>query len=141
MMKVCTICGQKLDAETHFHKRKLVKCGYRAACKECTAKEERTARPRRAPSTDPLLPLKRRVRDRTHKAVKAGMLTPQPCEVCGSLEVEAHHPEYVGENAHLVVIWLCREHHVLETMRDPRQLSFDFATPYRVYSLSRQGSG
>lgn len=137
--KVCTICGQKLDAERDFHKRKLVRSGRRAACKKCTSAQESQARPRRAPSTDPLLPLKRSVRGKTQQAVKAGILTPQPCAVCGSLEVEAHHPVYEGEDAYRNVVWLCREHHVLETMRDPRQMCFDFMTPHRTYSARLLG--
>lgn len=38
----------------------------------------------------------------THKLAR------QPCEVCGKLEVEAHHNSY--ENA-LDIRWLCEEHH------------------------------
>ena len=42
------------------------------------------------------------------RALKTGRLVQQPCWCCGSLEVEAHHPDY---DASLDVVWLCREHH------------------------------
>jgi len=43
------------------------------------------------------------------KAVKAGTLERQPCEVCGSTErVEGHHDDY---DQPLAVRWLCKQHH------------------------------
>jgi hypothetical protein len=38
-----------------------------------------------------------------------GKLSPQPCEVCGSLEVEMHHDDY---SKPLQVRWFCRPHHL-----------------------------
>jgi len=43
------------------------------------------------------------------KALKAGILTPEPCEVCGDKNVLAHHDDYKEP---LKVRWLCRKHHV-----------------------------
>lgn len=40
--------------------------------------------------------------------VKRGLVTPQPCEVCGEPKAEAHHPDY---DRPLLVMWLCRPHH------------------------------
>ena len=40
--------------------------------------------------------------------LKRGLVQRQPCEVCGVLETEAHHPDY---DRPLVVQWLCRQHH------------------------------
>ncbi|EYD75012.1 hypothetical protein Rumeso_03436 [Rubellimicrobium mesophilum DSM 19309] len=41
-------------------------------------------------------------------ALRRGLLTRQPCEVCGDPNAEAHHPDH--RNA-LDVQWLCRAHH------------------------------
>jgi hypothetical protein len=41
-------------------------------------------------------------------AVKSGKMTRDPCERCGSLKVEGHHPDY---SKPLLVRWLCRKHH------------------------------
>jgi hypothetical protein len=37
-----------------------------------------------------------------------GTLKPRPCEHCGSVEVEMHHPDY---DQPLQVVWLCRPCH------------------------------
>ena len=41
-------------------------------------------------------------------AYRIGELRPEPCEVCGSTEVDAHHDDYARA---LDVRWLCRTHH------------------------------
>lgn len=47
-----------------------------------------------------------------HKAVRyavaCGRLTKEPCKVCGSPEVGAHHEDY---SRRLDVVWLCAAHH------------------------------
>lgn len=52
--------------------------------------------------------LKHATRARTRLAVKRGILKEKPCEVCGSLKVQAHHTDYTK---HLEVMWLCQKHH------------------------------
>ena len=42
-------------------------------------------------------------------AIRDKRLIKQPCAVCGSLKVEAHHTDY---SRPLDVVWLCREHHL-----------------------------
>lgn len=39
---------------------------------------------------------------------RLGVLTQQPCEVCGHEKSEAHHPDYDKPGQ---VQWLCRKHH------------------------------
>lgn len=48
-------------------------------------------------------------RSHTKTLVKRGKLKKQPCEVCGSEKVEAHHDDY---DKPAEVRWLCKVHHV-----------------------------
>lgn len=41
-------------------------------------------------------------------AIASGAIRKQPCEICGEIEVEAHHDDY---NKPLVVRWLCERCH------------------------------
>lgn len=52
---------------------------------------------------------------------KRGVLKPEPCEVCGSLDVEMHHEDY---SKPLEVHWLCREHHLAHHHEIDRVVSF-----------------
>jgi Protein of unknown function (DUF3102) len=54
--------------------------------------------------------LKRRARDIVRKALRAGKLAREKCEVCGAAKVQAHHNDY---GAPLSVQWLCPKHHTL----------------------------
>lgn len=47
-------------------------------------------------------------------AVADGRLSRQPCEVCGSTKVEAHHHLGYEPEHRLDVRWLCHSHHRLE---------------------------
>lgn len=42
------------------------------------------------------------------RAVASGRVEKQPCEVCGNIKSEGHHPDY---SQRLKVIWLCKRHH------------------------------
>lgn len=42
------------------------------------------------------------------KAMKEGKIERKPCEVCGSLNSDAHHDDYTKP---LDIRWLCRTHH------------------------------
>lgn len=54
-------------------------------------------------------PKKWKARAMVGNAIKMGRLSKQPCEVCGTEKVEAHHKDYEKP---LEVNWLCRKHHV-----------------------------
>jgi hypothetical protein len=43
-----------------------------------------------------------------HHAIESGVISRQPCEVCGLIPAEAHHDDYTKP---LEVRWLCRCHH------------------------------
>jgi ribosomal protein S27AE len=51
---------------------------------------------------------KDQARDMVRGAIRKGELQRQPCERCGSRQVEAHHEDY---GKPLDVQWLCRPHH------------------------------
>lgn len=40
---------------------------------------------------------------------KRHRIVPLPCQICGGLKVDAHHPDYTQP---CTIVWLCREHHV-----------------------------
>lgn len=52
---------------------------------------------------------RQRVKDAFRYALRTGKLVKMPCQVCGEVEVEGHHPDYARP---LDVVWLCREHHM-----------------------------
>lgn len=54
-------------------------------------------------------PGKNTARDITRYAIRRGLITKTPCEICGALEVEAHHSDYTKP---LEVIFLCKKHHM-----------------------------
>lgn len=53
--------------------------------------------------------IKDRARAYANVYQRRGKLVPQPCEVCGSAEVEKHHDDY---RKPLQVTWFCRQHHL-----------------------------
>ena len=109
--KRCTQCGRVLPV-TEFHRRQhYVRSCVRAACKDCT-REAASDAPKKERSE--LDRLKDHVRAKTHQAIERGELVPEPCRVCGDLDVQAHHRRYDGDGAHLDVEWLCQQHHALE---------------------------
>ncbi|MCF6099825.1 hypothetical protein [Mesorhizobium muleiense] len=48
-------------------------------------------------------------------ALKRGLIIQEPCKECGSLDAEAHHPDY---DKPMCVDWLCRLHHRHVHMKD-----------------------
>ena len=66
---------------------------------------------------------KQRARREVHKKIASGELQRQPCEVCGCLPVEAHHPDY---DKPLEIKWLCKQHHI--ELHNPKT----YAPPERI---------
>lgn len=54
-------------------------------------------------------PGKDKARNKIKSALRGGLIQRQPCEKCGSIKSEAHHPDY---RSPLKILWLCRKHHL-----------------------------
>lgn len=108
----CAVCGENKENKDS---------GYCNSCKRMAAKqrrellqesptfveEERAAKRKRYRENE-FHRLQIAVRITTWRSIKAGILTKQPCEVCGAKVVDAHHDDYAKP---LDVRWLCRSHH------------------------------
>lgn len=71
-----------------------------------------------------------------HRALRAGTLVRQACEVCGTSDgrIDAHHDDYAKP---LDVRWLCRRHHQATPRRNPprparRHLITDTEEPHHA---------
>lgn len=56
-------------------------------------------------------PEKFKARAAVQRAKSLGYLFPEPCEVCGSMKVDAHHHKGYAFEFWLDVQWLCKKHH------------------------------
>ena len=128
-MKTCSKCSVE-KVESAFSKRSARKDGLQSYCKECSSKhvsqwvkenpEKARAKVDRwqAKNRDFIRdnerkrrianPEKGMARRQVRTAVMNGTLARLPCEVCGSIKVEAHHEDY---SKPLDVRWLCPPHH------------------------------
>lgn len=125
-MKTCFKCGKEKPL-IDFYKHKGMADGHLNKCKCCTKqdninnrnenleyyREYDRNRPQRIPegyfeNYRKLKPKVRIAQNTVNNAIRDGKLSKQPCEVCGSLEVHAHHCDY---SKPLDVMWLCPIHH------------------------------
>lgn len=85
---------------------------------------------------------KKQSRAATNYAILIGRLTRQPCAVCSSPDVEAHHEDY---DKPLDVVWLCKRHHEARHIDDaPRgeQIAMSKLTEETaVYAMARLLAG
>ncbi len=131
-MKVCFKCDKEKPVE-EFYKHERMPDGYLGKCKECTKSDvrknysdkreqyaeyerERFKRPERKAKAIEYQRQRREKNPEKYKATTAvgnairdGRLKKQPCEVCGTGKVQAHHDDYEKP---LDVRWLCRKHHL-----------------------------
>lgn len=128
-MKHCPKCQKDLPV-SEFHRMKSAKDGLQSRCRTCLAqyyqahKTQYIARGRQFRHNhaaaiaikdavwrkSPEGLLRCRAYTRVSRAKAKGVLTPQPCVECGSLEsIHAHHPDY---DSSLDVVWLCRSCHM-----------------------------
>ena len=83
----------------------------RALCEKCQ-RECRRLKDRS------VFPEKKRAYRIVRQALKSGRLQRQPCEVCGSSDVQAHHDNHWKP---LDVRWLCRSHHTMAHNKLPHE--------------------
>lgn len=96
--KPCSHCGKPRDVS------------YSAYCLACKAAYQRAYRPKHSELT-PEQRKRANCRAYTNVLIRRGHLIPQPCEVCGSLDVQPHHTNYDDPRA---VRWHCKAHHLDE---------------------------
>ena len=125
-LKTCFKCGLILPL-TEYYKHSEMKDGHLNKCKECSKKDVKKNRAKnihyyrkydrergsRMTSKDlkaqrAKYPDKNRARARVNVAISRGKITKQPCVICGSKNVHAHHEDY---SKPLDVVWLCPRHH------------------------------
>jgi hypothetical protein len=132
-MKPCIRCGESKPI-SEFYVHKMMADGHLNKCKSCCRSDatanrvrhldryrqydrERFSTLRRRMSVEKQrisyrtkYPEKRAAHVATGNAIRSGKLVKGPCEVCGSLVVDAHHDDY---SKPLEVRWLCRVHHLI----------------------------
>lgn len=127
-MKQCLKCGIITD-ESNFYKNKTAKDGLHSSCKECykimvksnylikedeykkvrkSHQEQRNSYQREYIKRNELIRAKNRARVGLGTRVRRNKIQKQPCEICGDMNAQAHHPDY---SKPYDVVWLCVKHH------------------------------
>lgn len=111
MLYHCSGCKKK-KSKKYFHINSTKPDGLNDRCKECQRIHEKILRPNRGEYFKQYAienKHKLRARFKLQYAVRKGVITKMPCEICGKKKVEAHHEDY---SKPLEVRWLCRIHHL-----------------------------
>lgn len=120
---ICSRCKKERTLD-HFHKKNDVTRGFSYWCKDCCCryhmenpnkiyknrwnKEHMKLISLSSRNWAKKNPVKRWAEGKLYRALMAGRVIKLPCEVCGDIKVQAHHPNYAKP---LEVIWLCINHH------------------------------
>ena len=132
MKKKCYLCGEIKDT-TLFAKDSSKKSGYSSRCLICNRVRNKKYRDEHkdyfkkyirdyyAKNPEKFATskgryngkykkdlVKNRARNKLEYAVNHGKILKQPCSVCGNVNSEAHHEDYLQP---LKVVWLCKKHH------------------------------
>jgi len=118
--KLCGSCQQSKPL-AGFNRNARRKDGLQVYCRECTRAQDKLyesspkgittrkiSEDRKYQRRLKECPEKLKARYALRYAVRTGHVVKQPCEVCGTLQVEAHHDDY---SKPLEVRWRCRAHH------------------------------
>ncbi|HQW57340.1 MAG TPA: hypothetical protein PK583_00070 [Gammaproteobacteria bacterium] len=111
--KKCTHCKQ-IKYLCLFPKTRRAKDGYNSWCLDCKnaipdKKRKLTADEYRAARTKERQSIQGKARRYIENRVRRGTLAKSPCQICGTLKVQAHHPDYSKPSD---IMWLCRSHHM-----------------------------
>jgi len=130
-LKTCFKCRQTKALSQFYHHPKM-RDGHLGKCKECTKRDTKLnyaknreyyheynrqqaqtakVKERRAESqrrTRLRHPQKYRAWTALNNAIRDGMLTKEPCEICGASKAQGHHDDH---SKPLVVRWLCFKCH------------------------------
>ena len=108
-VKICRKCKKEKDASL-FYKNILLKSGLDSYCKECSKWYQQVSYSKikaREKRRRHIRAFNAKARVRT--ALKSGRIMRKPCLFCAEKKVDGHHLLY---DFPLVVIWLCKKHHM-----------------------------
>lgn len=112
--KSCCKCGAPCDLKRYFGKRKYAY----PYCKKCKAAYMRAWRRRNEMS--PKERRKDNCRSYAGTYLRRGKIKKSPCQHCGSIESQMHHPDY---DKPLLIEWMCRPCHLGEHYGSPGPLT------------------
>lgn len=131
MNKKCKKCNRIKPIHLFYEHKKMID-GHLSFCKKCVKeriykraiiKKEYIREYERKRNQQPDRKLRESIRQKIRRAknprkykawqkvsnaIRDGRLIKQPCEICGELKVEAHHPDH---RSAFKIRWLCHEHH------------------------------
>lgn len=96
----CYMCRKEKNS-SEFNKDKSRASGIGGRCKPCQREVEKKYYKQRDKK-------KIDARSKLNQSINKGLITRQPCEVCGEVKTEAHHDDY---DKPLEVRWVCQKHH------------------------------
>ncbi len=108
----CTVCKKEKPASEFYFNASRPTGGFlHPRCKPCDRKRDIERKESRREQKKAYMLQYRAANPKKWKArVEARKKVPkEPCKVCGSLKVDAHHPDY---NKPLDVVFLCHAHHM-----------------------------
>ena len=136
MKKNCKICGIEKEIEDYYTHKQMAD-GHLNICKECVkirvrqhahteygrmvekkwlkTPKGKAKKKRHLYRFRKLNPDKERAHNLAKHALDNGKIKRQPCEICGDINTQKHHPDY---SRPLYVRWLCFKHHRMVDKRE-----------------------